>query len=571
MAGKILQIRSLVPGKVPLTSSLLEGEIAINVPDGKAYLRKSGSAGDVIASFVTTDSLTTGSINLYGDFTTDSGSININSSSFYVNTGSIHVRNDYSGTNIFGTASWALNAVNGGSVTIVSASVPPSTSVSGTLWYNTLSSSLYVQISDPTGSNWVPASPSSVMATGSVTASVDQTKGFTVTSLISGSTFSGSIKTISGSLTVESSSINIISGSIYVNNDYSGSNIFGTASWAENVLNGAPSTIISGSNPPSTSVSGSLWWNTTNGNLYVQISDPTGSTWVSTNTLMSTGSVTASIDVNKGFLVNSVPSGSTFSGSINIISGSIYMMDSGSGISGSGVTIYGTASHAVSASIAYTTVVQAGASKIATITTASLTWSLTHNLGTLYPNVDIYNYNNNIIIPRTIRSVDVNTTEVTFTTPMSGTVVTTVGGGMPPLSSSYANYVLQVDGNGLSAAWKSSATISASIQYAETSSYSTGLTVANGTASAQFAVFGTSSFSGPVTVNGNFINGVYRTAFTSPLDTWSLNHNISSSNVMVQAFNTDGELFFPEKIRVVDINNIEIIVGIPKTGYVIVK
>ena len=59
MPNNIFHKRSLTPGSVPTTSSLNVGEIAINVPDGKIFVEKSGSAGQsietVLVSNTTTD------------------------------------------------------------------------------------------------------------------------------------------------------------------------------------------------------------------------------------------------------------------------------------------------------------------------------------------------------------------------------------------------------------------------------------------------------------------------------------------------------------------------------------
>jgi hypothetical protein len=63
MAQSIILKRSALSGKVPTTSSLEIGEIAINTYDGKLFLKKAG-ATDSIQTIVTTDSLTTGSISL---------------------------------------------------------------------------------------------------------------------------------------------------------------------------------------------------------------------------------------------------------------------------------------------------------------------------------------------------------------------------------------------------------------------------------------------------------------------------------------------------------------------------
>lgn len=65
MAQKILLKRSGVQGKVPTTSSLDLGELALNTYDGKAFLHKSGSTDEVV-EIVVAGAKVTGSISLTG-------------------------------------------------------------------------------------------------------------------------------------------------------------------------------------------------------------------------------------------------------------------------------------------------------------------------------------------------------------------------------------------------------------------------------------------------------------------------------------------------------------------------
>jgi len=67
MAQIIKLKRSLVPGSVPTTGSLSIGEIAINVSDGKVFLRRSGSLGDTIQELV--GNVYTGSLDISGSVT----------------------------------------------------------------------------------------------------------------------------------------------------------------------------------------------------------------------------------------------------------------------------------------------------------------------------------------------------------------------------------------------------------------------------------------------------------------------------------------------------------------------
>jgi hypothetical protein len=62
----IIQKRSLTSGSIPTTASLAVGEIAMNIPDGRIYLRKSGSGSDTIQSAITTGAQNSGSIFLTG-------------------------------------------------------------------------------------------------------------------------------------------------------------------------------------------------------------------------------------------------------------------------------------------------------------------------------------------------------------------------------------------------------------------------------------------------------------------------------------------------------------------------
>ena len=66
MADKIIHLRSLTPDSVPTTSSLGVGQFAINVPDGKIFIRKSGSVSDTIETAITTNAQNSGSVYLTG-------------------------------------------------------------------------------------------------------------------------------------------------------------------------------------------------------------------------------------------------------------------------------------------------------------------------------------------------------------------------------------------------------------------------------------------------------------------------------------------------------------------------
>ena len=67
MAQIIKLKRSTTPGSVPTTGSLSVGELAINVADGKVFLRRSGSIGDIVQELVSNNYA--GDINISGSVT----------------------------------------------------------------------------------------------------------------------------------------------------------------------------------------------------------------------------------------------------------------------------------------------------------------------------------------------------------------------------------------------------------------------------------------------------------------------------------------------------------------------
>jgi hypothetical protein len=125
MAQSIILKRSATSGKVPTTSSLSLGELAINTYDGKIFLKKSGSI-ESIQTIVTTDSITTGSVSLSGDLTV-LGSINARQFNIGIISSSILYQ---SGSNKFGDTADDIMQVTG------SLQVSGSVSVTGSFLVN---------------------------------------------------------------------------------------------------------------------------------------------------------------------------------------------------------------------------------------------------------------------------------------------------------------------------------------------------------------------------------------------------------------------------------------------------
>jgi hypothetical protein len=79
-------------------------------------------------------------------------------------------------------------------------------------------------------------------------------------------------------------------------------------------------------------------------------------------------------------------------------------------------------------------------------TVAAVTWSFQHNLGTKYPGYEVYDSNDNVIVPAGIHSVDINNAEIYFAFPTTGVAIANFSGISGSLdnaiSASYSTYAV---------------------------------------------------------------------------------------------------------------------------------
>jgi hypothetical protein len=192
MPDKILLKRSLTSGSIPTTASLSVGELAVNVPDGKLFLRQSGSGTDTVRSLLTLDAPMSGNLLLTGSIVSTQGI-----------TGSL-----------FGTSSWANNSISSSFATTASAA----TSITFTSFSN---ASYYF--------------PQNLRVEGTLTAQ------------------QFNIEVISSSIIYESGSTKFgdslddthqFTGSVQVNGSITGS-LFGTSSWSFNSISSSFATTAS--------------------------------------------------------------------------------------------------------------------------------------------------------------------------------------------------------------------------------------------------------------------------------------------------------------------------------------
>ena len=218
-------------------------------------------------------------------------------------------------------------------------------------------------------------------------------------------------------------------------------------------------------------------------------------------------------------------------------------------ISGSEITgsLFGTASQAISSSYSLYALTASyalnggsspgvGSSVIYTQATASTTWVFAHNLGSTYVTMDVYDSNDNIIIPQNITATNANTLTLTFSVPTSGHAVATVGGGLPTISAAVSNYILSVNEDGTSALWVSASGLSVtSASFATTASYAS-------------------------TVGFNFTQA-------TASNYWEIEHNLNNRHPLVQVYDSNHYTLIPESINGFDTNTVIVTFSTAITGF----
>jgi hypothetical protein len=246
MAQSIILKRSALQGKVPTTSSLSLGELAVNTYDGKIYLNRSGSIQS-IQEIVTTNVVNTGSITLTktGSF----GELVVSQDGNFqrdlyvtrdiITNGSLDILYDVSAS-VFLGAIRATNGVISGSSQITSLGFISSSQTINTGSLATTGSNSFKADQQITGSLGVSGD---ITVLGSVNARQFNI-GIISSSILytSGSTKFGDTTddtmSVTGSLRVSGSTV--FTGSVTAANGFTGS-LFGTASFA---LNGSSNAIM---------------------------------------------------------------------------------------------------------------------------------------------------------------------------------------------------------------------------------------------------------------------------------------------------------------------------------------
>ena len=95
----------------------------------------------------------------------------------------------------------------------------------------------------------------------------------------------------------------------------------------------------------------------------------------------------------------------------------------------------------------------AGNNYIHTQSGASTNWRVTHSLSQRYPNVTVFDENNQVILPETITATSANHADIVFSTQKTGYANFSIGSGIPNISSGNAGKFLKVRADGEGVEW----------------------------------------------------------------------------------------------------------------------
>jgi hypothetical protein len=194
-----------------------------------------------------------------------------------------------------------------------------------------------------------------------------------------------------------------------------------------------------------------------------------------------------------------------------------------------------------------------GSNVILDQTASAATWSFNHGLNTQYPIFQVFDSNNEVIVPTTIKAVDSASALIYFPIPVSGKAVASLGG------------VSGSGGSGAGFPFSGSAVITGSflvsgsfVDFTQVDSFTGNLT---GTAS--YATFALTASTAPG----------YTVQFsqTASATTWSFTHNMGTRNPIVQVYDTNYKQIIPNDIVGIDGSTAEIRFDYAQAGYAVMS
>jgi len=211
--------------------------------------------------------------------------------------------------------------------------------------------------------------------------------------------------------------------------------------------------------------------------------------------------------------------------------------------------------------------------------TPAVTWSFVHNIGDQFPSFEIYDSNNNVVIPANIRAVDSYTAEIQFAYSASGTAIATLGGGIgvgdvitiPSASSAWSIQHNLNTTYPIVTIWESGS--NQIVQPDNITSVDannilvTFTTPVKGFANVSRAgsvISGSTDWN--LLINKPNVGVVY--SQTTPASTWSIAHNLGTQFPLVTVYDSSNAVVIPQSIVGTDENNITIVFPSAQTGTV---
>jgi len=200
-----------------------------------------------------------------------------------------------------------------------------------------------------------------------------------------------------------------------------------------------------------------------------------------------------------------------------------------------------------------------------------------HGFGTKNINVTVYDDNDEVLLPETIRTLDTNNVGIDFATSTTGRIIITKGGHIVSgsienaISASFALTASYAEnaGGGSGFPFSGSALITGSlIVSASTTSDIIDFTNSTGVSG---------SFSGSYQGDGSNLTGISIESSTITSQTFSsvtsvtASHNFGSENVVVQVYDSSNNLIVPSNIRVLDSNEVGVDFASTRSGRVTVS
>lgn len=211
--------------------------------------------------------------------------------------------------------------------------------------------------------------------------------------------------------------------------------------------------------------------------------------------------------------------------------------------------------------------------------TPAVTWSFVHNIGDQWPSFQVFDSNNNVVIPANIRAVDTYTAEITFAYSASGTAVATLGGGIGvgdviTIPSASSTWSIQHNLNTtypIVTIWESGSnqiiqpdTISSVDANNILVTFTTPVKGFANVSRAGSVISGSTDWN--LLINKPNVGVVY--SQSTPASTWSIAHNLGTQFPLVTVYDSSNAVVIPQSIVGTDANNITITFPTTQTGTV---